>query len=76
MKRSKIFIVAVVMFLVTMCMAPITVFADDLDLSNANIAIEGVKADYNVGDKPTATAYKCDLWYELYDIEYEYWEEL
>ena len=76
MKRSKIFIVAVVMFLVTMCMAPITVFADDLDLSNANIAIEGVKADYNVGDKPKATAYKCDPWYELYDIEYEYWEEM
>ena len=76
MKRSKIFIVAVVMFLVTMCMAPITVFADDLDLSNANIAIEGVKADYNVGDKPKAPAYKCDPWYELYDIEYEYWEEM
>lgn len=76
MKRSKIFIVAVVMFLVTMCMAPITVFADDLDLSNANIDIEGVKADYNVGDKPKATAYKSDPWDELYDIEYEYWEEM
>ena len=76
MKRSKIFIVAVVIFLVTMCMAPITVFADDLDLSNANIDIEGVKADYNVGDKPKATAYKSDPWDELYDIEYEYWEEM
>lgn len=78
MKRSKIFIVAVVMFLVTMCMAPITVFADTetLDLSNANIDIEGVKADYNVGDKPKATAYKCDPWEGLYDIEYEYWEEM
>lgn len=76
MKKSKIFIVAVVMFLVTMCMAPVTVFADDLDLSNANIEIDGVKADYNVGDKPKATAYKCDPWDELYDIEYEYWEEM
>lgn len=76
MKKSKIFIVAVVIFLVTMCMAPITVFADDLDLSNANIEIYGVKFDYNLGDTPQATAYKCDPWDELYDIEYEYWEEM
>lgn len=76
MKKSKIFIVAVVMVLVTMCIAPITAFAEDLDLSNANIDIEGVKFDYNPGDKPQATAYKSDPWDELYDIEYEYWEEM
>lgn len=76
MKKSKIFIVAVVMVLVTMCISPITAFAEDLDLSNANIDIEGVKFDYNPGDKPQATAYKSDPWDELYDIEYEYWEEM
>lgn len=76
MKKSKIFIAAVVMVLVTMCIAPITAFAEDLDLSNANIDIEGVKFDYNPGDKPQATAYKSDPWDELYDIEYEYWEEM
>lgn len=76
MKKSKIFITTALMFLFTMCIAPITIFAEDLDLSTANIDIEGVKFNYNPGDKPEARAYKCDPWEELYDIEYEYWEEM
>ncbi len=76
MKKSKIIIGAVLMFLFTMCISPLTTFAEDLDLNTANIDIEGVKFNYNPGDKPEAKAYKCDPWDELYDIEYEYWEEM
>ena len=75
MKKNKV-IIAVLMFLFTMLIAPIPTFAEDLDLSTANIDIEGVKFNYNPGDKPEAKAYKCDPWDELYDIEYEYWKEM
>ena len=74
--EGKIIISAILMLLFTMCIAPITSFAEDLDLSTANIDIEGVKFNYNPGDKPEAKAYKCDPWDVLYDIEYEYWEEM
>lgn len=76
MKKSKIFITAILMFLFTMCIAPISTFAENLDLGTANIDIEGVKFNYIPGDKPEAKAYKCDPWDSLYDIEYEYWEEM
>ena len=76
MKKRKILITAVLIFLFIMCIAPITIFAEDLDLSTANIDIEGVKFNYNPGDKPEAKAYKIDPWDDLYDIEYEYWEEM
>ena len=76
MKKSKILITTILMFLFAVCIAPITTFAEDLDLSTANIDIEGVKFNYNPGDKPEAKAYKCDPWEDLYDIEYEYWEEM
>ena len=75
-KKKKLFITTVLVFLFTLCIAPITAFAEDLDLSTANIDIEGVKFNYNPGEKPEAKAYKCDPWDELYDIEYEYWEEM
>ena len=74
--KGKIIISAILILLLTMCIAPITSFADDLDLSTANIDIEGVEFNYNPGDKPDAKAYKCDPWEELYEIEYEYWEEM
>lgn len=41
-----------------------------------DVDIEGVTFHYEPGDAPKATAYKCDPWDELYDIEYEYWEEM
>lgn len=75
-KKKKLFITTILIFLFTLCIAPITTFAENLDLSTANIDIEGVKFNYNPGDKPEAKAYKCDPWDELYDIEYEYWEEM
>ena len=74
--KGKFIISAILMLLATMCIAPIASFAEDLELSTANIDIEGVKFNYNPGDKPEAKAYKCDPWDELYDIEYEYWEEM
>ena len=49
--EGKIIISAILMFLFTMCIAPITSFADDLDLSTANLDIEGVKFNLNQGDK-------------------------
>ena len=75
-KKSKILITTLLIFLFAMCISPITTFAEGLDLSEAKIDIEGVKFNYIPGDKPQATAYKCDPWDELYDIEYEYWEEM
>ena len=74
--EGKIIISVILMLLAIICIAPLTAFADYLDLSTANIDIEGVKFNYNVGDNPEAKAYKCDPWDELYDIEYEYWEEM
>lgn len=41
-----------------------------------DVDIEGVTFNYEPGDAPKATAYKCDPWEEQYDIEYEYWEEM
>ena len=75
-KKRKLLIITVLVFLFTLCIAPLITFAEDLDLSTANIDIEGVKFNYIPGDKPEAKAYKCDPWDELYDIEYEYWEEM
>lgn len=44
--------------------------------SIGDVDIEGVTFNYEPGDTPKATAYKCDPWDEQYDIEYEYWEEM
>lgn len=44
--------------------------------SIGDVDIEGVTFNYEPGDVPKATAYKCDPWDEQYDIEYEYWEEM
>ena len=74
--KKKLFVTTMLIFLFTLCIAPLITFAEDLDLSTATIDIEGVKFNYNPGDKPEAKAYKCDPWDELYDIEYEYWEEM
>ena len=66
--EGKIIVSVILMLLAIICIAPLTAFADYLDLSTANIDIEGVKFNYNVGDNPEAKAYKCDPWDELYDI--------
>ena len=73
MKKSKILITAVLMFLFTMCIAPITTFAAT---EISKVQIGSVKYDYNVADKPEATAEKYgsvgDYSASYYDIEYEY----
>ena len=77
MKKSKILITAVLMFLFTMCIAPITTFAAT---EISKVQIGSVKYVYNVGDKPEATAEKYssvgDYSASYYDIEFEYWEEM
>lgn len=70
MKIKKIITTVLILCLAIM---PIKVFANS---EIGDVDIEGVTFNYNPGDKPKATAYKCDPWNELYDIEYEYWEEM
>ena len=41
-----------------------------------DVEIESVTFNYNPGDTPKATAIPMDSWYGLYNIEYEYWEEM
>ena len=73
MKKSKILITAVLMFLFTMCLAPITTFAAT---EIGDIEIENVKFNYDPGDAPQSNATPMDGWYGLYSVEYEYWEEM
>ena len=77
MKKSRILITAVLMFLFTMCIVPTTAFAAT---KISKVQIISVKYDYNTGDIPNATATKYGLAgdYSIghYDIEYEYWEEM
>lgn len=73
MKKNKILITAVLMFLFTMCLAPITTFAAT---EIGDIEIENVKFNYDPGDAPQANATPMDGWYGLYSVEYEYWEEM
>ena len=47
MKKSKILIAAVLMFLFTMCIAPITTFAAT---TIGKVEINAVKFNYNAGD--------------------------
>ncbi len=81
MENQKGHISRLFCLLLVLCMSltllPVTAFADgELGSEIGNVDIEGVTFNYDPGDTPKATAYKCDPWYELYDIEYEYWEEM
>ena len=40
-----------------------------------DVEIESVTFNYNPGDTPKATAEPMDIWYDLYNVEYECWEE-
>lgn len=53
MKKSKILIAAVLMFLFTMCIAPITTFAAT---AIGKVEINAVKFNYNAGAKPESYA--------------------
>ena len=73
MKKSRILITAVLMFLFTMCITPITTFAaTEID----KVEIGGSKFNYYAGDKPEAYAMRSGDTAYYYDIEYEYWEEM
>ena len=72
-KKSKIFIAIMLLLCFALSVMPMKVLANS---EIGDVDIEGVTFDYNPGDAPKATAYKCDPWDELYDIEYEYWEEM
>ena len=73
MKKSKIFIITMLMFLVAMCIAPMTAFAST---EIGKVEINAVKFNYNVGDKPESYAIRSGDTAYYYDIEYEYWEEM
>ena len=72
-KKSKIFIATMLLLCFALSVMPMKVLANS---EIGDVDIEGVTFDYNPGDAPKATAYKCDPWDEQYDIEYEYWEEM
>ena len=72
-KKSKIFITTMLLLCFALSVMPMKVLANS---EIGDVDIEGVTFDYNPGDAPKATAYKCDPWDEQYDIEYEYWEEM
>ena len=73
MKKSKIFIVTILILLVAMCIAPITVFATT---EIGKVEINAVKFNYNAGDKPDSWTVREGNTAYYYDIEYEYWEEM
>ena len=72
-KKSKIFIVTILILLVAMCIAPITVFATT---EIGKVEINAVKFNYNAGDKPDSWTIREGNTAYYYDIEYEYWEEM
>lgn len=72
-KKRKIFIIIMLLLCFALSVMPMKVLASS---EIGDVDIEGVTFNYNPGDAPKATAYKCDPWDEQYDIEYEYWEEM
>ena len=73
MKKSKMFIITILMFLFTMFVAPITTFATT---NISRVDINAVKFNYNAGDKPESYTMRSGDTAYYYDIEYEYWEEM
>ena len=71
MKKSKILVTALLMFIFTMCIAPITTFAAT-EISKVEFSM---KDYYNAGDKPEATAHGFGTSKDYYDVDYEYWLE-
>ncbi len=73
MKKIKMLIITILMFLFTMCVAPITTFATT---NISRVDINAVKFNYNAGDKPESYTMRSGDTAYYYDIEYEYWEEM
>ena len=72
-KKSKIFITIIMILCLALSIMPMKVFAAT---EIGDIDIESVTFNYEPGDAPKATAIIMDPWYDQYDIEYEYWEEM
>ena len=72
-KKKKLFITTILMFLFTLCIAPVNAFA----ATEINkVEINAVKYNYNAGDKPDSWTLRSGDTAYYYDIEYEYWEEM
>ena len=71
MKKSKILITTVLIFLFTMCIAPINIFATT-EISKVEFSM---KDYYNAGDKPMASASGYGETKDYYEVDYEYWME-
>ena len=72
-KITKKFITTFFMLFMALSFIPATTFAAT---EIGDVEIESVTFNYNPGDTPKATAITMDGWYGLYNIEYEYWEEM
>lgn len=72
-KITRRFITTFFMLFMTLSFIPATTFAAT---EIGDVEIESVTFNYNPGDTPKATAIPMDSWYGLYNIEYEYWEEM
>ena len=72
-KITKRFITTFFMLFMALSFIPATIFAAT---EIGDVEIESVTFNYNPGDTPKATAIPMDSWYGLYNIEYEYWEEM
>ncbi len=73
MKKSKMLIITILMFLFAVCVAPITTFATT---NISRVDINAVKFNYNADDKPESYTVRSGDTAYYYDIEYEYWEEM
>ena len=72
-KKKKLFITTILMFMFTLCIAPVNAFA----ATEINkVEINAVKYNYNAGDKPDSWTVRSGDTAYYYDIEYEYWEEM
>ena len=71
MKKSKILITAVLMFLFTMCIAPTTTFA----ATEINKVEFSMKDYYNAGEKPVASVHGYGETKDYYEVDYEHWSQ-
>ena len=72
-KKSKIFIITMLLLCFVLSIMPMKVMAAT---EIGDVEIENVKFNYDPGDAPQAKAIPMDGWYGLYSVEYEYWEEM
>lgn len=72
-KKSKIFVITMLLLCFTLSVMQMKVFAAT---EIGDVEIENVVFNYDPGDAPQAKATPMDRWYGLYSVEYECWEEM